>query len=200
VEYLVQRARALGCEDVRVGELPLQGKNTVIYWLGHRPPSPNDKPPRSPFCLDGATFNGDVVDKVCAFLDVQAVWGLGALSKDWLHWTRLHAKSRVAEFVSLLQQRVELRRVEPDKRKRAEVVADSLMDGGGGRARFGNVAELLAGVRGKGMGDALEGAGALGLVAVVHSIARGPAYLGRDKQGAEGALLLERAGVYIISR
>ena len=198
VEYLAQRAKALGCVDVRTAALPLAGRNVVLYSLGGAAASTAaPTPPTWPF---------EVVKHVATFLDVGGDLARGALrlDKHWLFSSNRALKDRVGEAAAELRRRAPavgarvdhapLCRADADDAGRRDARVAGLV---GDALRLRDLASLkaeLTSARWLPRRDATF----LSLLGAIHGAVLGPAFLGTDPADpTRAALFVERAGLRV---
>jgi len=141
---------------------PLQGKNTVVYWAGEE---------LDPLSLSRVCLDGPCIQSVTEFLDVESVWRLGPVSKDWCFYARRALREgRVANIVGAIR----------DAWGSVEMVERGAP--GSGR-RVANVKELMREDFGW-CSPRLKG-----LLAILHGTVKGGAYIEAD------GVYLQRAGV-----
>ena len=162
LEYLKRRAIALGAGDVRVASLALVGKNTVLYSLG------GAAAPRP-------AWPGEAIRAVVAFLEVDKVvlGDVRAVDREW----RFHAN------LALRYDRLD--------------DAAAAAGAAGARVRRG----VPGDVSGRRLANAAETMAALStiplprrakrVIAAVHGVVLGPAFLG------EREMFVERAGLVV---
>lgn len=197
--YLGARAAALGCSDVRTATLALVGRNRVVYSLGAKTPS-------------YATWPGDCVVHVAAFLPLEdlCLSAPRCVDRTWRFDCDRSLRPRLDEVraeIARADGRLTVAAEPPTYRLRnlrppsdpSTVRMDAVV------RRVANAAELrrVLGETGHGSASASFSRRALRIVAAVHSIAVGPAYVWLPHEDdvyeakVPPAIFVERAQLYV---
>ncbi|KAJ1462022.1 hypothetical protein M885DRAFT_506081 [Pelagophyceae sp. CCMP2097] len=200
VDYLVQRAHALGC-TAQTATLPFEGMNVVVYWN----PAAEDGPAKK-------SFGGDAAKLVCAFLDVAddvVRGGVKTVAKEWAYAAH---REVVARLDSLAQQLVGLVAALDAAAPAHEIrayrcdTAPALWT----RARCASAKELRAALDAEpalfpllcaaSASRALAG-DVLRIFAAIHAAVLGPVYIGeQDEPGGVAVVHCERANLVMTLR
>lgn len=171
LEYLVQRAKALGAADTTTTALPLQGKNVVVFSKGRT---------RSRLFVDYCL--GHVFSFLDVVVDVALSVHLHAVARHWRFQAKAHIASNLDSIVAKLQQRTErCAFVDTDR----SVVERSVLHDKSGLARAATAQDLarhpsLASVR------FYVGSGCVNVFLAVQNACKGPAYLGSREERRRG--------------
>lgn len=210
VLYLVERARALGAKDCRTAELPLEGKNIVVYSFGRTTEHHQ---------CTSIHLDRDSLQRVLAYLDVVADLALSTLpllvSRQWqyeaIRFIRAHIDTLVDATKDIIGSTPAPAACCYTVRLLSHAQLDNLPMAATCLDRFATHRELAAALEAH--PDRLPLASALGtraasrlarLLAAIHIATRGPAFLGRTfeahphDQAQISILFAERAGLLLV--
>lgn len=210
VLYLVERARALGAHDCRTAELPLEGKNIVVYSLG--------RTPQHHQCTT-LHLDSDSLHRILGYLDVVVDLALSTLtafvSRQWNYEATRFIRARIDTLIDAAKEIVDSTpapaaccytvRLLSHMQLNHLPVAATCLD------RFATHRELATALAAQ--PDRLPLSSALGaraasrlarIFAAIHVATRGPAFLGRafeahpHDQAQISVLFAERAGLLLV--